>query len=195
MKNIFIASQFEADFFLDDFKQVDNNIYEKDCRIIVTGTGLVNTAISCTKFFSEYGVSEEDKYINAGIAGAVNPKLKIYEIVEPKHFSVFTAAHTPKSSQNILDLSYPEIGDGKVRLASSPVPVWGEKSIISLQKKNIDLIDMEAYAFVKTCLEFEAPYKIIKAVSDHLIKGSQEEFLKNAEKAISNLRCFLKGIL
>lgn len=187
MKNYFIASQFEADFFLDGFKQIEHNIYEKDCRIIVTGTGLVNTAVSCTKFFSEYGVSEGNEYINIGIAGAVNPKFKISEILMPDHFSVFNAADIPASSESIFEQSYPEIGDGKLRLASSPAPVWGELSIAKLQKKNIDLVDMEAYSFVSVCRQFSAPCKVIKAISDHLIKDSQDEFLKNAEKAILSL--------
>ena len=194
MKNFFIASQFEADFFLDDFNQVDNNIYEKDCRIIITGIGLVNTAISCTKFFMEYGTSEEDEYINIGIAGAVNPKFQLGQVLEASHFSVFNALNSPESSKQILDKAYPEITDGDLRLISSPTPVWGKQNLQKLQSLNIDLVDMEAYSFVKVCREFEASYKVLKSVSDHLHKKSQDDFLENAKNALMSLKKYIKTI-
>ena len=192
MKNLFIASQFEADFFLDDYNQVDNNVYEKDCRIIVTGIGLVNTAISCTQFFSDYGISEEDEYINIGIAGAVNKAYTVGEIIEAKSFSVFNAADIPESSQSILELAYPKIGNGTISLASSPAPVWGKPSIDKLKELKVDLVDMEAYSFAKVCTEKGITFKVIKSVSDHLTKSSQNNFLKNAKQSTLNLKKHLE---
>ena len=191
MKNLFIASQFEADFFLDGYTQVENNVYEKDHRIIITGIGLVNTAISCTKFFSKYPLSEEDEYINIGIAGAVDPNLEIGEIIEAQSFSVFTPADLPESSKKIFSQAYPEINSGNLKIASSPAPVWDQKSCEKLKKQNASLVDMEAYAFAKVCTDFEIPFKVFKGISDHLQKNSQEEFLENAKRSILNLRQFI----
>lgn len=188
MKNLFIASQFEADFFLDDYNQVDNNVYEKDHRIIITGIGLVNTAASCTKFFSEYSISDEDEFINIGIAGAADPKLELCEIIEPKTFSVFSSSAMPENSQKVFDLAYPEINSGHLKIASSPAPVWGEESLKKLQLHNVSLVDMEAYAFAKVCNDFEISFKVLKSVSDHLAKNSQDEFLTNAKRAILKLK-------
>lgn len=192
MKNLFIASQFEADFFLDDYNQVDNNVYEKDHRVIVTGIGLVNTAASCTKFFSEYSISDEDEYINVGIAGAVDPNLKIGEVVEANSFTVFSSSDIPDSSKGIMLEAYPEISYGNIKIASSLVPVWDEGSLNKLQGQNISLVDMEAYAFAKVCEDFEVPFKVLKGVSDHLVKNSQEKFLQNARESILNIRKILQ---
>ncbi|MCM8527831.1 MAG: hypothetical protein NE327_15020 [Lentisphaeraceae bacterium] len=194
MINLFIASQFEADFFLDDYNQVDNNIYEKDHRIIITGIGLVNTAISCTKFFSDYPYSEDDEYINVGIAGAVDSELNLGDVVEAKSFSVFNSTELPESSQYIFSMAYPEINFGDLKIASSTAPVWDEESKKILSQQNVSLVDMEAYAFAKTCMDFEIPFKVLKAVSDKLQKNSQVDFLENAKQAILNLKSSLKII-
>ena len=188
MRNFFIASQFEAEFFLDDFNQIDNNVYEKDYRVIVTGIGLVNTAISCSKFFSEYGINEEDQYINIGIAGAVNSSFEIGQIIEAKSFSVYKSSKIPENSFDIMLEAYPEINFGKTKLASSLAPVWGEDHKKELESSNIDLVDMEAYSFVKACSEFDVEFQVIKAVSDHLLKDSQESFLDNAKIALGSLK-------
>ena len=191
MKNLFIASQFEADFFLDGYQQVDNNVYEKEHRIILTGIGLVNTAISCVRFFSEYSISEDDECINLGIAGAVDPNLKIGEINEVQSFSVFNPLDIQDASQDIFTQAYPEITPGHIKIASSPAPVWDENSRNKLQRQKVSLVDMESYSFAKVCHDFEIPFQVFKAVSDHLHKNKQEDFLKNAKQAILNLKKFL----
>lgn len=188
MKNLFIASQFEADFFLDGYKQVDKNIYEKEHRVIITGIGLVNTAISCTHFFNNYSISEGDEYINLGIAGAVDANLNIGEIVEPGSFSVFNKADVTEASKKIIGEAYPEIQKGGLKIASSPVPVWDEESLSMLQAGGVSIVDMEAYAFARVCEDFKLSFKVIKSVSDHLSKKSQEEFLENARQSLLNIK-------
>jgi len=188
MKILFIASKFEADFFTEGLQKVNNHYFEGDYHVLITGIGLVNMAISCTDFFTAFSPEPDDELINIGIAGSVSPKIEIGSIFNPKCFSVYSSAQVPHSSQKIYEQAYPVIDRGDVHLASSITPVWGSEHVHKLKTENVSLLDMEAYSFASVCTKQNVPFQVYKAVSDHLIKRSQSEFVDNASEALLKLK-------
>ncbi|MCH2206151.1 MAG: hypothetical protein MK132_09820 [Lentisphaerales bacterium] len=191
MKHLFFASHFEATpFILDSMNKVNNapEVYEGEYRVIIIGTGITRSAINCSSYFEKYDISENDYYINLGIAGSVAPR-KIGEILNISQVQIFCSEPIPESSKNIWQTSYPEIilnCNGK-RLGTSLHPVWGSKFHTLLNEQEIDLVDMEGYSFAQACEKYSISAKMVKAISDNLTKKSQSSFLENAQAAIDSL--------
>ena len=56
MKHLFFATSFEAKPFIDDtMKRISSNpdVFEGKYRVIIVGTGLVQSAVNCTKYFED----------------------------------------------------------------------------------------------------------------------------------------------
>ena len=191
MKTIFMASKFEADFFIKDLSKVNESFYEGDYRVVITGVGLVNTTSSCTKYFEKYPVDAEDEVINAGICGSVSAEIAIGSIVEARCFSVYSPVDVPGSSANIYQEAYPVLGGDGLHIASSLCPLWGKEHYPKLKAQHIDLIDMEAYAFASVCARENVSFTVVKGVSDHLVKDSQSDFRRHATEALSALKKLL----
>lgn len=188
MKTLFIASEFEADFFTDGLSQVSEHIYEGDYRVVITGIGLVNTTITCTDFFTNHQPTQDDEYINAGIAGSVKNSLKIGQIIEPKCFKIYTPIEIPESSTIIFNTAYPTIDRGDLLLASAMAPVWGKEHIHNLKNMEAVAVDMEGYSFARVCAKHNLPFRVIKVISDHLIKRDHNKFIENSKSGLQKLR-------
>lgn len=191
MKTLFIASEFEADFFTDGLTQVSEHIFEGDYRVVITGIGLVNTSISCTDFFTSHQPTQDDEYINAGIAGSVKNSLEIGQIIEPKCFKIYTPIEIPESSTIIFNTAYPTIDRGDLLLASAMAPVWGKEHIHSLKNMEAVAVDMEGYSFARVCAKHNLPFRVAKVISDHLIKRDHNKFIENSKHGLKKLRDYL----
>ena len=191
MNHLFFATLFEAKPFISSsMKKIAESpeIYEGEFRVIIIGTGLVQAAINCTKYFQRIKIQHSDEFINLGIAGSTMDE-PIGSVSKIKKICIFTNEKIPESSLSIWEESYPRIkceNKGK-SLASSLHPVWDEHSKKTLKKTKIDMIDMEGYSFAKVCEEFSVSYTLYKSVSDNLNKKSQADFLENASIAIRSL--------
>ncbi|MCM8533975.1 MAG: hypothetical protein NE330_22630 [Lentisphaeraceae bacterium] len=193
MKHLFFATEFEAKPFIASLSPLTQkgNVYEGKTNIIIIGTGLINSTISTIKYLQSKDFNSGDQFINMGIAGSANIQLKVGQVVSIRNVNVFTAEDIPSSSQQIWQQSYPEIIlSGQYSLASSLHPVWSENARTIANQSKFDLIDMEGYAFAKSCSEMGLQPTLIKSVSDSLEKTSQESFIKNAKQAIKHLHSY-----
>ena len=186
MKNLFVASEFEAEYFTKGLKKVSQSLYEGSYRVIITGVGLVNMSTTVTKAAQKY---PEETFINAGIAGATG-KYRKGEVLEIQNFYMLDPSETVTAPTSVLmTQAYPHLEKGQgVALYTSICPVWNDHRFII---RNDNLVDMEGYAFAKICSDLGIDFKCFKAVSDNLVKNSQEEFLTNARQALENLRTYL----
>ena len=182
MKHLFFASHFEAKPFLHDSMSKINEspeVYEADYRVVIIGTGLVQAAANTSSYFEKYALLEKDSFINMGIAGSVANK-RIGDIFEIAEVQMFCVEQFPDSSKNIWEASYPDISleiDG-LKLGTSLHPIWGSKFHTLLAQQEIDLVDMEGYAFMQVCKVKEISARIIKSVSDDLFKNRKIVFSK-----------------
>ena len=188
MITLFLATDFEANYFTTGLKQVSETEYLGDYRLIITGPGLVNMSAAVSQAAECY---PHGYFINIGIAGAVKDILP-GTVKEVNTFNMFSASKFPQSSEGIWKMSYPEIKNGNgCKLHTSLHPVWNEDEKNELSQK-CDLVDMEGYAFAKTCDDKGVEYSCFKAVSDNLVKKSHEDFMENAKAALVKLQEFMK---
>lgn len=188
MLTALMATKFEAAPFIEDMKEVAENVYEGTFRIIISETGLVNMATSTAFAITEF---RPKMMVNLGIAGAVSTTLTPGQVLRATRFSIFSTAEIPESSQSIWEGSYPDLDQGEgASLFTSLHPVWNEQDRKKLTALGADLVDMEGYAFAKTCQDHGINFEVIKAVSDNLQKKSQDDFLRNAGNAIESLHAY-----
>ena len=181
MLTLLIASPFEAAPFIKGLKKINEMTYEGDYKVIISGTGLIAMSEAIT---GDLITNSAEKFLNIGIAGAVNDSYETAQILKPESFNIFSSVDIPENSINIWQNSYPEIGKPGISLFTSLHPVWNETDKQKLTSLNADLLDMEGYAFAKICTDYKADFEVIKAVSDNLIKETQQDFLFNARQAI-----------
>lgn len=196
MIHLCIASELEAVPFISGLDKISDGPHLYSCdnyKVLITGMGLVNTACSVSCYLQKLKDSQP-RLINLGVAGAVNERLDLHSVHRISGFSVFYNSVVPQSSKGIMNQAYPSIIDNNrgLSLASSLHPVWDEDGKERLIELDVDLLDMEGYAFASACEQQGVEYEVYKSVSDYLSKATQTDFLLNARKAAEALRVFFE---
>ena len=171
----------------------------KDCDVIVTGVGMVNTTFSLTKILSE---KDYDLVINMGVAGSFSNEIRIGDVVEViedvlseigfengNSFSEFTNFRVENS------LKVDEKTNLKKAKGITVNTVHGNKKTIAeiVSRLSPDVESMEGAACFMVCDQFEIPCIQIRAISNKVEKRNKKNW--NLDLAISNLNTEVEKII
>ncbi|HJM16593.1 MAG TPA: futalosine hydrolase, partial [Flavobacteriales bacterium] len=158
---------------------------------LITGFGMVNTAINLTKELVE---NNFDFVVNMGIAGSFSSDILIGDVVEvvEDNFSEIgfeNGVSFSEFSELNVKTSY-EIKGGttlrKVKSITVNTVHGNEKSIDKIVKRlNPDIESMEGAAVFQVCKKFKIPCVQIRSISNKVEIRNKENW--NLELAISNL--------
>lgn len=167
--------------------------------VLITGVGMVNTAVTLTRKLSN---SSFDLIINMGIAGSFTDSLKVGDIVEViedifseigfedgSDFSHFEDFEIP-----ISHINEPKTSLKKVRAITVNTVHGNENSIKKIfNRLNPDIESMEGAVIFKVCEEFGIPCMQIRAISNKVERRNKENWSVNL--AIKNLNIEVEKIL
>ena len=209
-----IAMQSEADILLDEMKVVRSltvsgkkvhvgKAYGKDVAVCVCGVGKVNAALGAQLLISKF---DAEKLLNFGVAGGLNKNTelcKVYQIQAAVQFDFdLTQLNQTKIgtldeyTENYLALNLLKADFAKKRLGTSDRFNDSPADYELLTKElSADIRDMEGAAIVQAAYAAQLPVYSVKAISDVAGSGSTtEQFLKNKDKALQNLKTVLPVI-
>ncbi len=168
-------------------------------EILITGVGMMNTAVSLTQKLSS---STYDLVINLGIAGAFNKDLKVGDVVEVIEekiseigyqdgdcFFEFTdfKIKTDFKNKSLTDLK-------KVKSITVNTVHGNKKSIAQIIKRlNPDIENMEGAAVFKVCNFFNTPCIQLRSISNYVEKRNKKNW--NIHLAIQNLNFEVEQII
>ncbi len=166
---------------------------------LITGVGMVNTAVNLTK---ELVNNNYDLVINMGIAGSFNSLIKVGDVVEVEEdilseigfedgnsFSEFTDINIQNSYKNQSRTSLKKVNSITVNTVHG-----NEESIAEIKTRlNPDIESMEGAAVLKVCQEFNIPCMQIRSISNKVEKRNKDNW--NIELAIKNLNSEVEKIL
>jgi len=171
----------------------------KDCTVLITGVGMVNTSIQMTK---ELMRNKYDLVINMGVAGSFSDAIKIGNVVE-----VIEDSFSELGFENGLEfdqfsdfrLVTEYSVDGKTDLEKlkgiTVNTVHGNEASIAEIRNRLkpDVESMEGAAVLKVCKEFSIPCMQIRAISNKVEKRNKENW--NMTLAIQNLNDSVEKII
>jgi futalosine hydrolase len=168
---------------------------------IVTGVGMVATAIELSKKLSE---NKYDLVINAGIAGSFNRSLSIGQVVEvvKDTFSEIGAQDGNQFlSPDDIDLDVDNIFQNEAKTSYDSVSaitvntIHGQDTSIVrvMYRLNPHIETMEGAAFFMTCQRFSVNCIQIRSISNYVEKRNKSRW--DIPKAIKNLNIELNNIL
>ena len=209
-----IAMQSEADILLDEM-QIHRSLivsgkkiyvgtaYGKDVAVCVCGVGKVNAALGAQLLVSKF---DAEKLLNFGVAGGLNGGVElcsVYQIAKAVQFDfdlvqlngtkIGTLNEYTENYLNLNLLNIPfetkNLGTSD-RFNDSPADYK-----LLTEELDADIRDMEGGAIVQAAYAAELPVYSIKAISDLAGSGSTtEQFLRNKDRALSNLKAALPRI-
>lgn len=209
-----IAMQSEADILLSEMK-IHRSLtvsgkkihvgtaFGKETAVCVCGVGKVNAALGAQLLVSKF---DAKKLLNFGVAGGLNDGVTlcgVYQIGEAVQFD-FDLTQLNGTKIGTLD-EYDENYLSLNRLnADLPMKKLGTSDrfndspadyTLLTKELGADIRDMEGAAIVQAAYAAQLPVYSIKAISDLAGSGSTtEQFLRNKEKALSNLKTVLPVI-
>ena len=166
---------------------------------LITGVGMVNTAINLTKELVE---NEYDIVVNIGVSGSFSSDILIGDVVEvvEDSFSEIgfeNGVSFSEFSELNVKTSYEINGKTTLRKVKSITvnTVHGnEKSIDEIVKTlNPDIESMEGAAVFQVCKKFKIPCVQIRSISNKVEIRNKENW--NLELAISNLNKEVEKII
>ena len=166
---------------------------------LITGVGMVNTAINLTKELVE---NEYDIVVNIGVSGSFSSDILIGDVVEvvEDSFSEIgfeNGVSFSEFSELNVKTSYEINGKTTLRKVKSITvnTVHGnEKSIDDIVKTlNPDIESMEGAAVFQVCKKFKIPCVQIRSISNKVEIRNKENW--NLELAISNLNKEVEKII
>lgn len=195
-------------------QQIGNHLFKKDfleVQVLITGVGLPLTTYALTKALQTS--KSFDLLINAGIAGSINPRLEIGQVLQvtSDQFADLGVEEADGSftSMHTLDLlpadQYPFTG-GKLlnpyadasflpsATALSVNKVHGFPPNIEVLKNNFDadIESMEGAAFFYVCLMEQVKFLQVRAISNYVEARNRDKW--NIPLALQNLNEVLVGM-
>jgi len=171
----------------------------KDCDVMVTGVGMVNTTFSLTKRLSE---KSYDLVINIGVAGSFNSAIKIGDVVEviEDNFSEigFEDGNSFSEFSNFRIENSFKVNEKTNLKKAKGITVntvhGNEKKIVEIMSRlNPDVESMEGAACFMACEQFEIPCIQIRAISNKVEKRNTANW--DLPLAITNLNNKVEQII
>lgn len=189
---------------------------DKDVVLVEGGIGKVNAAITTTILKDHFNV---DKIIFTGVAGGVDEKLNITDIVigtdlvqhdvDVRAFG-YELGQIPRidtlsfnCDEELMNLAYlvalEEFGKNKVskgRIVSGDQFVAAEEKINWLRETfNASCTEMEGAAVAQTCYVLNVPFLVIRAISDKANSDAKMDYPEFVKIAAKNSKTIVEGIL
>ena len=167
--------------------------------VLITGVGMVNTAINLTK---ELIKSDYDLVINMGIAGSFSDDVKIGDVVEVVEdtFSEIGFEDGDKFSEFTdfsIKTSYSVKSKTNLRKAKGITinTVHGKEDSITeiVNRINSDIETMEGASVFKVCEELDVSYMQIRAISNNVEIRNKDNW--DIDLAIRNLNSEVEKII
>ena len=180
-----------------ELEVVSENI--RNFPVLITGVGMVNTAINLTK---ELIKSDYDLVINMGIAGSFSDDVKIGDVVEVVEdtFSEIGFEDGDKFSEFTdfsIKTSYSVKSKTNLRKAKGVTinTVHGKEDSITeiVNRINSDIETMEGDSVFKVCEELDVSYMQIRAISNNVEIRNKDNWDINL--AIRNLNSEVEKII
>ena len=180
-----------------ELEVVSENI--RNFPVLITGVGMVNTAINLTK---ELIKSDYDLVINMGIAGSFSDDVKIGDVVEVVEdtFSEIGFEDGDKFSEFTdfsIKTSYSVKSKTNLRKAKGVTinTVHGKEDSITeiVNRINSDIETMEGASVFKVCEELDVSYMQIRAISNNVEIRNKDNWDINL--AIRNLNSEVEKII
>ena len=171
----------------------------KDCDVMVTGVGMVNTTFSLTKRLSERSY---DLVINIGVAGSFNSAIKIGDVVEviEDNFSEigFEDGNSFSEFTNFRIENSFKVNEKTNLKKAKGITVntihGNEKKIAEIMSRlNPDVESMEGAACFMACEQFEIPCIQIRGISNKVEKRNTANW--DLPLAITNLNNKVEQII
>ena len=167
--------------------------------ILITGVGMVNTAINLTK---ELNNNDYDLVINMGVAGCFSDEIKIGDVVEV--VDDFFSEIGFEDGKSFLEFSDFDIKikykvEGKTSLRKvkgiTVNTVHGNENSIHniIERLHPDIESMEGATVFKVCEEMEVSCMQIRSISNKVEKRNKENW--NLDLAILNLNIEVEKII
>lgn len=195
----------------------EGKLYGKDVVLVESGIGKVNAAISTTLLINEFKV---EKIIFTGVAGAVNPKILVTDIVIGSDLiesdmdvtagGNYELGEIPRMKNSnfkpdpyLFTLAYSSavklFGENKVftgRIISRDEFVASSEKVNKLRELfNADCIEMEGAAVAHVCEVMEIPFVIIRSISDKADNEAGMTFNEFVKIAAKNSKLIVESIL
>ena len=167
--------------------------------LLITGVGMLNTAIAITKKLSK---ETYDLVINLGIAGSFKRSIKIGDVVEVVEENISEIGYEDKNeiieftdfSLKTVFRNHSHTDMKQVKSITVNTVHGNEKSIENIVRRlNPDIENMEGAAVFKVCEEFNVPCIQVRAISNYVEKRNKEGW--NIPLAIQNLNVELEKII
>jgi len=168
-------------------------------EILITGVGMMNTAVSLTQKLSS---TAYDLVINLGIAGAFNKDLKVGDVVEVTEEKISEIGYQDGDSffeftdfKIKTDFKNKSLTDLKKVKSITVNTVHGNKESIAqtIKRLNPDIENMEGAAVFKVCNFFNTPCIQLRSISNYVEKRNKKKW--NIPLAIQNLNFEVERII
>ncbi|KAJ4830765.1 hypothetical protein Tsubulata_020801 [Turnera subulata] len=169
-------------------------IGEKKVILVMTGLGMINSAITTQLLLTNFNI---EGVVHYGIAGNANPSLHIGDVVIPQswaHLALWNWQRYGQGPKNVLPLE--ANGDytrefGFIKVANYSVNVEGCSSHDNLlnnicfiyNKFNVSPVEMESAAVALISSQQKVPFIVIRALSD--LAGGGDAYSNEADTFIS----------
>ena len=168
-------------------------------HILITGVGMVNTAINLTK---ELMTTKYDLVINMGVAGSFSDELNngdVVEVVEDDFCEIGFENDLEFSKFTDFDLKTKYLNNSRSSLkkvrAITVNTVHGKNETISdiTTRENPEIESMEGASVFKVCEEFNVPCIQIRSISNKVQKRNKNNW--NLKLASKNLNIEIEKII
>jgi futalosine hydrolase len=167
--------------------------------ILITGVGMVNTAINLTK---ELMKKKYDLVINMGVAGSFSDELKngdVVEVVEDNFSEIGFENNLEFSKFTDFDLKTKYLNNSRTSLkkvrAITVNTVHGKNETISaiMKRESSEIESMEGASVFKVCEEMKIPCVQIRSISNKVEKRNKNNW--DLDVAIKNLNIKVEKII
>ena len=215
MLGIVVALESEAEILLEEMETFRvltvsgktvhvGRAFGKDIALVVCGVGKVNAALGTQLLVSKF---DAEKLFNIGGAGGLNDSTELCGVYQIKAAVQFDFDVTQLNGTKIGTLD--EYTENYLKLSSFKAPLK-KKALGTADRFNdspddyrlltdtlmADIRDMEGAAVVQAAYAAQLPVYSVKAISDVAGSGSTtEQYLKNKDKALQNLKTYLPALL
>ena len=202
---------------ISNLKFYEGKLCSKDIVLVESGIGKVNAAISTTLLISHFKV---EKIIFTGVAGAVNPKIKVTDIVIGTDLVESDMDVTAGGNYKLGEIPRMKSSNFKAdpylfNLAESvAIKLFGsdkvhkgriisrDEFVASSEKVNklreifsAECVEMEGAAVAHVCEVMNIPFIVIRSISDKADDEAGMSFDEFVKIAARNSKSIVEGIL
>ena len=196
---------------ISNLKFYEGKLCSKDIILVESGIGKVNAAISTTLLISNFKV---DKIIFTGVAGAVNPDIKVTDIVIATDLVESDMDVTAGGNYKLGEIPRMKSSNFKAdpylfTLADSvATKLFGSEKvhkgrIISRDEKvkklreifEAECVEMEGAAVAHVCEVLNVPFIVLRSISDKADDEAGMTFDEFVKIAAKNSKSIVEGIL